>query len=150
MKEKAEFEEKEKAEGIEPMVKEERLERVSRRKVTSQTNKLCKEILIEIVNSMETAVTVRRKEVWNIIVKEVEEHGQVFRNKVEKALRSRIREEEAVMEALVADGERADIRGETAKESCLDKEVLAVGDRKDSGPHFENLSLGSNNLNAVS
>ena len=81
---------------VETMEKEDRLERVLRRKVTWQTNKLCKDILIEIVNSMDTAVTVGMMEKLleevvakaekegseNIIVTEVEEHGQAYRNRV--------------------------------------------------------------------
>ena len=125
MKEKEKFEEKETAEENEPMEvetleKEERLERVSRRKITWLTNKLCKDILTEIVNSMETAVTVSMMEKLleevvakveedgnvNINVNEVEEHGQAFRNRVEEALKSRRRTEEAVLRALVEDGER--------------------------------------------
>ena len=42
----------------------------------------------------------------NIIVKEVEEHGQAFRNRVEETLKSRRRTEEAILRALVEDGER--------------------------------------------
>ena len=42
---------------VETVEKEERLERVSRRKITWLTNKLCKDILTDIVNSMEMAVT---------------------------------------------------------------------------------------------
>ena len=38
------------------MEKEERLDRVSRRKVTWLTNKLCKDIIVDIVNGMETAI----------------------------------------------------------------------------------------------
>ena len=36
----------------------------------------------------------------------VEEHGQDFRNMVEEALKSRRRAEEAILRALVEDGER--------------------------------------------
>ena len=53
LKEKERFEEEEKSEEME---KEERLERVSRRKETCLTNKLHKDIIIDIVNGMETAI----------------------------------------------------------------------------------------------
>ena len=108
IKEKERFEEKENSEENEPMEveiveKEERLERVSRRKLTWLTNKLCKDIITDIENSMETAVTTSMMEKLleevvtkaeedgnvNIIVKEVEEPGQAFRNRVEEALKSR-------------------------------------------------------------
>ena len=61
LKEKEKFEKEEKSEEIEPMEvevmeKEERLDRVSRRKVTWLTNKLCKDIIVDIVNGMETAI----------------------------------------------------------------------------------------------
>ena len=139
IKEKERFEEKENSEENEPMEveiveKEERLERVSRRKLTWLTNKLCKDIITDIVNSMETAVTtsmmeklleeVANKAVedgnMNIIVKDVEEYGQAFRNRVEEPLKSRRRTEEAIMRALVEDGER-------------EQRIEEVGRRKLSG-----------------
>ena len=88
---------------VEIVEKEERLERVSRRKITWLTNKLCKDIINDIVNGMETAISTIMMErlveevvikaegvgIVNGIVKDVEEHGQNFRNMVEDALRSR-------------------------------------------------------------
>ena len=61
LKEKERFEEEEKSGEIEPtevevMEKEERLERVSRRKETWLTNTLRKDIIIDIVNGMEAAI----------------------------------------------------------------------------------------------
>ena len=59
--EKEKFEEKEKSEEsepmeVEPLEKEERLERVLRRKTVWLTNKLCKDIINDMVNGMETAI----------------------------------------------------------------------------------------------
>ena len=42
----------------------------------------------------------------NGIVKDVEEHGQDFRNMVEEALKSKRQAEEAILRVLVEDGER--------------------------------------------
>ena len=84
-----------------------RKKRVSRRKITWLTIKLCKDIINDIVNGMETAIStimmkrlveevvIKAEEVG--IVKDVEEHGQNFRNMVEDALKSRRRAEEAIL-----------------------------------------------------
>ena len=61
---------------------------------------MMKELLEEVVTKAEEVGIV------NGIVKDVEEHGQSFRNMVEDALRSRRRAEEAILEALLEDGER--------------------------------------------
>jgi hypothetical protein len=105
---------------VDMMDKQERLDRMKRRKIAWETSRICKELVNEIADGLENAVTCSMVGAllgemvdtagsvgcMNVIVKEIINLGQVTRDQVEQKLRKNRLEDERIIRLVVADASR--------------------------------------------